>query len=96
MHMTLEADYAVRIVEFLSTQSERADAKTISDETQVTQENAIPSFEITKQVTYKFYYDDLYSLVFRMRMYKYNGVKNLAFWRLGQEETDVWNYIKTK
>ena len=37
MHMTLEADYAVRIVEFLSTQSERADAKTISDETQVTQ-----------------------------------------------------------
>ncbi len=37
MHMTLEADYAVRIVEFLATQSERADAKTISDETQVTQ-----------------------------------------------------------
>ena len=37
MHMTLEADYAVRIVEFLATQSERVDAKTISDETQVTQ-----------------------------------------------------------
>ena len=37
MHMTLETDYAVRIVEFLATQSERADAKTISDETQVTQ-----------------------------------------------------------
>ena len=34
---TWEADYAVRIVEFLATQSERADAKTISDETQVTQ-----------------------------------------------------------
>ncbi|MBQ1198475.1 MAG: glycoside hydrolase [Spirochaetaceae bacterium] len=63
---------------------------------EIVRENAIPSFEITKQVTYKFYYDDLYSLVFRMRMYKYNGVKNLAFWRLGQEETDVWNYIKTK
>lgn len=37
MHMTLEADYAVRIVEFLSTQSERVDAKTISDVTEVTQ-----------------------------------------------------------
>ena len=63
---------------------------------EIVRENAIPSFEITKQVTYKFYYDDLYSLVFRMDMYKDKGVKNLAFWRLGQEETEVWNYIKTK
>ena len=36
MHMTLEADYAVRIVEFLATQTERADAKTISEKTNVT------------------------------------------------------------
>ena len=54
------------------------------------------AFEITKEVTYKFYYDDLYSLVSRMEMYKNSGVKNIGFWRLGQEETEVWNYIKTK
>ena len=36
MHMTLEADYAVRIVEFLATQKERADAKTIAEQTNVT------------------------------------------------------------
>ena len=53
-------------------------------------------FEITKEVTYKFYYDDLYSLVSRMEMYKNSGVKNIGFWRLGQEETAVWEYIKTK
>ncbi len=64
--------------------------------TQITRENNIPSFELTKEVTYKFYYDDLYSLVARMKMYKDNGVKNIGFWRLGQEETAVWEYIKTK
>ena len=36
MHMTLEADYADRIVEFLATQTERADAKTIAEQTNVT------------------------------------------------------------
>ena len=33
MHMTLEADYAVRIVEFLAVNPGRADAKTISERT---------------------------------------------------------------
>ena len=36
MHMTLEADYAVRIVEFLAVNPGRADAKTISECTSVT------------------------------------------------------------
>ena len=36
MHMTLEADYAVRIVEFLAVNPGRADAKTISERTNVT------------------------------------------------------------
>ena len=31
MHMTLEADYAVRIVEFLAMHAERVDDKTIAD-----------------------------------------------------------------
>ena len=35
MVMTLEADYAVRIVEYLTKHPERRDAKTISEETQI-------------------------------------------------------------
>jgi spore germination protein YaaH len=31
-----------------------------------------------------------------MEMYKNSGVKNIGFWRLGQEETAVWEYIKTE
>ena len=36
MHMTLEADYAMRIVEFLAMHAERVDAKTIAEKTNVT------------------------------------------------------------
>ncbi len=35
MHITLEADYAVRIVEFLSDAGQRVDAHTIAEKTQV-------------------------------------------------------------
>lgn len=35
MHMTLEADYAVRIVEYLTKHDCRSDAKTISEQTQI-------------------------------------------------------------
>ena len=37
MHMTLEADYAVRIVEFLTVTGEKVDARTISEKTQIPQ-----------------------------------------------------------
>lgn len=36
MHMTLEADYAVRIVQFLTEMGERVDARTVSEKTGVT------------------------------------------------------------
>jgi Rrf2 family protein len=36
MHITLEADYAIRIVDLLAHQEERADAKKISEGTEVT------------------------------------------------------------
>ena len=63
---------------------------------QILRENDIPSFEITKEVTYKFYYDDLLSLTTRMDMYKSSGVQNIGFWRVGQEGTDIWNYVKVE
>lgn len=37
MHMTLEADYAVRIVELLTVAGEKVDARTISEKTQIPQ-----------------------------------------------------------
>jgi spore germination protein YaaH len=31
-----------------------------------------------------------------MRLYDYKNVKNIAFWRIGQEDSDVWDWIKIK
>ncbi|MGP1587690.1 MAG: glycosyl hydrolase family 18 protein [Treponemataceae bacterium] len=55
--------------------------------------NDIPSFQVKKNVTYQFYYDDLYSLTKRLNMYYDNGVQNISFWRLGQEDVAIWNYV---
>ncbi len=41
MHMTLEADYAVRIVDKLASSNEKIDARTISEQTQVPQRFAL-------------------------------------------------------
>ena len=41
MHMTLETDYAVRIMETLTREGKRVDARTISEKTRVPQRFAL-------------------------------------------------------
>ncbi len=58
-------------------------------------ENDIPCFEYTTNVTVKGYFNDAYSLTNMCRMYEQAGVKNVGFWRIGQEDTLFWDYLKT-
>ena len=53
----------------------------------------IPSFSFSKTVTFTFFYEDVQSLYTRLSMYKDKGVHSVAFWRLGQEDTGIWEYI---
>jgi hypothetical protein len=62
--------------------------------TDINREDGIPTFEYTVPVKVKVYYDDEYSLSARMEMYRTMGVASIGFWRLGQETSAVWNYIK--
>ena len=54
----------------------------------------IPMVEfVTKQkVTY--WFEDYYSVVEKMWLYSSKEVKNIAFWRIGLEDPEVWNWIK--
>ena len=61
---------------------------------EVTYENGIPTFVYDKNVSTRVYYEDEFSLVTRMQMYKTMSVGKIGFWRLGQETTEVWNYLK--
>jgi hypothetical protein len=56
--------------------------------------NGIPTFTYDVNVKVTVYYEDVYSLTARMRMYRNQGVQNIGFWRLGQEPVRVWRYIK--
>ncbi len=59
-------------------------------------EQGIPTFSFSKTVTFTFFFEDIHSLHTRLSMYKEQGIASVAFWRLGQEDTDIWSYVKTE
>ncbi len=56
----------------------------------VGRENGIPWFRYEETVVVDVYYDDALSLRRRLGLYETAGVGAVAFWRLGQEDPDVW------
>jgi spore germination protein YaaH len=60
----------------------------------VQRENGIPKFTYEVNVGVTVYFEDAYSLATRMDMYRNLGVDKIGFWRIGQEDTAVWDYIK--
>lgn len=57
-------------------------------------ESGIPYFEYEKNVKVRVFFEDEYSLVSRMNMYKTMGIDSVGFWRLGQETAEVWKHLK--
>jgi len=43
----------------------------------------------------KVYFDDYTSTLARLGMYRGASIKNVAFWRLGQEDSGIWAAIET-
>jgi hypothetical protein len=64
--------------------------------TAVERENGVPKFTYDTNVRVTVYFEDAYSLAVRMDMYRTAGVDKIGFWRLGQEDTAVWDYIRLK
>jgi hypothetical protein len=52
--------------------------------------DAIPSFEFEELVKVKVFYEDRESQLARLKQYTELGVRNIAFWRLGQEDPTIW------
>lgn len=64
------------------------------DAGKVTYENNVPVVDINIKVKTKLWFEDANSTVSKMRMYKAANVDKVAFWRIGQEDPSVWNWIK--
>jgi hypothetical protein len=60
----------------------------------VKREGGIPWFTHEEIVSVTLYYDDVFSLATRLSAYSGAGVRNVAFWRLGQEDPAIWQYLR--
>jgi hypothetical protein len=67
-----------------------------NDITAVEREDGVPKFTYDANVKVTVYFEDAYSLAVRMDMYQTTGVDKIGFWRLGQEDSGVWDYISIK
>ncbi len=54
----------------------------------------IPHFNYEELVSVIVYYDDATSITARMRLYHEAGIRSVAFWRLGQEDPEVWERLR--
>ena len=52
-----------------------------------------PYFTYKEDVTVTVYFDDLDSIVRKMRLYSEEQVRGISFWRIGQGSPDIWDYI---
>jgi spore germination protein YaaH len=59
----------------------------------VQRQGDIPFMEYDELVNVKVFFDDFASILARLTMYRSASVRNIAFWRLGQEDPDVWGSI---
>jgi spore germination protein YaaH len=62
----------------------------------IERDNGVPHFTYEVNVRVTLYFEDAYSLATRMDMYQNQGVNNVGFWRIGQEDTAIWSYIKIR
>jgi spore germination protein len=59
----------------------------------VQRQGDIPFMEYEELVNVKVFFDDYASILARLTMYRSAKVRNIAFWRLGQEDPEVWSAI---
>jgi spore germination protein YaaH len=59
----------------------------------VARKEGIPWFEYRETVAVKVFFEDARSIVSRSSMYRESGVREVSFWRLGQEDPAVWKEL---
>ncbi len=61
-----------------------------------TDKNGNKYFKLEKKRTITLYFDDTESEISRLESYKNEGVSRIAFWRVGQENPGLWNFLKVE
>lgn len=53
-------------------------------------------FEYSELVKVKVFYEDHRSVHQRAALYYTQGIKHITFWRIGQEDTAIWNFLQVQ
>lgn len=61
--------------------------------TEIKRDEDIPHAEFETSIKVSLWWEDSFSLVKKLQMYKENSVSKVAFWRIGQEESSFWDWI---
>ena len=56
----------------------------------------IPFFNFQETINYTLFFDDAESIRQRGLAYQRDGIRNIGFWRLGQEDPGVWKILGTE
>lgn len=62
----------------------------------IKREKSVNCFEYDQTVHVKVFFDDVISTIERIKTYRREKVDKIAFWRLGQEDTEIWNHLQLK
>jgi spore germination protein YaaH len=60
---------------------------------EVQRDGDVPYVEYSESVKVKVFFDDSASTLARLKMYRESSVRNIAFWRLGQEDKTIWQSL---
>lgn len=74
-------------------------AQTLMEENNVKNlvyENGIPKFFYTTEVTVTGYLNDMNSVHMLASGYKKTGINKIGYWRIGQEDPAIWDYLLIK
>jgi hypothetical protein len=59
----------------------------------IERKEGIPTFEYEETIKVRVFFDDARSTLARARLYCDSSVRNISFWRLGQEDSAIWEYL---
>ena len=62
----------------------------------VDRDEGVPYFKFKKEIEVTGYFEDEKSLLERTKLYKELGIANLAFWRVGQEDSEYWKWLEVQ
>jgi hypothetical protein len=62
----------------------------------VRRQDGIPFVEYSESVNVRLFFDDAASLASRLDLYRAASVRNVAFWRLGQEDPSIWAVLSAE